>query len=109
MSFPNDETGSILAEMSDAGIDLSKPLIVEFFQLFEDEKNARAMAEHIENSDVDANVKVHPDQTPNVWDVDCTMTMIPSYDNIIKNETLFETLARKFDGYNDGWGIQVDD
>ncbi len=109
MSFPNDETGAVLAEMQDAGIELSKPVIVEFFQLFEDENNARALADYIKNSDIDAIVKVHPDQTPNVWDVDCTMKMIPSYENITKNEVMFEKLARRFSGYNDGWGVQLDD
>ncbi|MFT7430374.1 MAG: hypothetical protein ACI971_000826, partial [Colwellia sp.] len=35
MTFPNDETGQILAEMQDAGIDLSIIHPVVFFQLFE--------------------------------------------------------------------------
>jgi len=50
---------------------------------------------------------VHPDVTPNVWDVDCTIQMIPSYDEVIKHEVDFEQLANKFSGYNDGWGIEA--
>ncbi|OUS28801.1 hypothetical protein A9Q98_07190 [Thalassotalea sp. 42_200_T64] len=105
MTFPNDENGSVLAEMQEAGIDLSQPVIVEFFQLFEQQDNANALAQHITNSEMDVKVNVHPDQTPNVWDVDCQIEMIPSYDNIVAMEETFEKLARKFDGYNDGWGV----
>lgn len=109
MTFPNDENGLVLAEMQDAGIDLSKSLTVEFFQLFEQEKDARSMAKFIADSDMNATVKVHPDQTPNVWDVDCQVNMIPSYENIIAMEDKFEKLANKFSGFNDGWGVQQDD
>lgn len=109
MTFPNDENGSVLAEMQAAGVDLTKSHVVEFFQLFEIEENARALAEYINNSDMPATVKVHPDTSPNVWDVDCQIDMIPSYDNIVAMEEKFEELARKFDGYNDGWGVQFDE
>ncbi|WNC69274.1 ribonuclease E inhibitor RraB [Thalassotalea nanhaiensis] len=109
MTFPNDENGSVLAEMQEAGIDLSKSLTVEFFQLFEQEKDARALAEFVQNSDMNAVVNVHPDQTPNVWDVDCQIEMVPSYENIVAMEEKFEKLANKFNGFNDGWGVQQDD
>ncbi|WOH37140.1 ribonuclease E inhibitor RraB [Thalassotalea fonticola] len=109
MTFPNDENGIVLAEMQDAGIDLSKLLTVEFFQLFEHEKDAKDMAKFISNSDMNATVNVHPDQTPNVWDVDCKVEMIPSYENIVAMEEKFEQLAQKFNGFNDGWGVQQDD
>ncbi|WP_371188291.1 ribonuclease E inhibitor RraB [Thalassotalea maritima] len=108
MTLPNDEHGSILAEMQEAGIDLSQPIDVVFYQLFEQEDNARALAADIEQSDMQASVKVHADQTPGVWDVDCTIQMIPSYENIVAMEEKFEKLARKFDGYNDGWGVECD-
>ena len=109
MNFPNDETGSVLAEMQEAGIDLSAPVKVVFFQLFEDKANAQAMADHIKADGLANEVNLHPDQTPNVWDVDCTLTMVPSHENITKHEAQFEQVARKFDGYNDGWGVQVED
>ena len=65
------------------------------------------MAEFIENNMPEATVSVHPDETPNVWDVDCSLKMIPSYDAIVKQEADFEQLANKFSGYNDGWGIEA--
>ncbi len=108
MSFPNDETGNVLTEMQQAGLDLSQSVEVTFFQLFEEKSNAIAMQQFVEQSDMQATVSLHPDQTPNVWDVDCTLTMVPSYDNIVEFEEKFENIARQFDGYNDGWGVEAD-
>jgi len=107
MSFPTDETGQVLTEMQEAGIDLSETHNVVFFHLFEKEAQAQAMADFIKENMTDVVVSLHPDETPNVWDVDCTVKMIPSYDGVIQQEADFEELATKFSGYNDGWGIEA--
>jgi len=107
MNFPTDETGQVLAEMQQAGIDLSVTHKVVFFHLFEQQTQAQAMADFISENMADVIVSLHPDETPNVWDLDCTVAMVPSYDNVLKQETDFEALANKFSGYNDGWGIEA--
>lgn len=107
MNFPSDETGQVLAEMHQAGIDLNVTHNVVFFHLFEKESQAQAMADFIKENMQDVTVSVHPDETPNVWDVDCTIAIIPSYEAVSKQETDFEQLANKFSGYNDGWGIDA--
>ena len=107
MNFPTDETGQVLAEMQQAGIDLSVTHNVVFFHLFEQEAQAQAMANFIKENMTDVCVTVHPDETPNVWDLDCTVQIVPSYDAVIKQEGDFELLANKFSGYNDGWGIEA--
>jgi hypothetical protein len=107
MNFPNDETGQILAEMQQAGIDLNVTHDVVFFHLFEKETNAQAMVEYIKENMQNVTVNMHPDETPNVWDVDCTLQLVPSYDAVVKQETEFEALATKFSGYNDGWGVEA--
>ncbi|MCW8863326.1 MAG: ribonuclease E inhibitor RraB [Colwellia sp.] len=107
MNFPTDETGQVLAEMQQAGIDLSVTHDVVFFHLFEQQSQAQAMADHIKKTMPAIKVSVHEDETPNVWDVDCTLAMQPSYEAIVKQEAEFESLAAKFSGYNDGWGIEA--
>ena len=107
MNFPDDETGQILAEMQQAGIDLNVTHDVVFFHLFEKETNAQAMVDYIKENMKDVTVNMHPDETPNVWDVDCTLQLVPSYDAVVKQETEFEALATKFSGYNDGWGVEA--
>ena len=106
MSFPNDDTGNVLQEMQDAGIDLNQMHDVVFFQLFEQKEQAEQLVSHLKTVAPQMKVLLHPDQTPNVWDVDGTVTMIPSYDGIVAQEAEFEQLATKFNGYNDGWGIE---
>lgn len=107
MNFPSDETGQVLAEMQQAGIDLSISHDVVFFHLFEQQTQAQAMADFVIENIANVNVSVHADETPNVWDVDCTVQMVPSYDAVVKQETDFEQLAIKFSGYSDGWGIEA--
>lgn len=105
--WPNDDTGNVLADMDDAGIDLSIAHDVVFFQLFEKQEQAQQMANYLAVEMPALTVKVHPDEIPNVWDVDCTINMVPSYDDIIEQEQIFEQIAAKFNGYNDGWGIEA--
>ena len=107
MNFPIDETGQVLAEMHQAGIDLNASHDVVFFHLFEQQSDAEAMAESIKQSMPTVKVTVHADETPNVWDLDCTVNMVPSYEAVVKQEADFETLATKHSGYNDGWGIEA--
>jgi hypothetical protein len=107
MNFPSDETGQVLAEMQQAGIDLNISHDVVFFHLFEQQAQAQAMADFIIETLGNVTVSVHADETPNVWDVDCTIKMIPSYDEVVKKEADFEQLATKFSGYSDGWGIEA--
>lgn len=107
MNFPNDETGQVLTEMHQAGIDLTQPHDVVFFHLFEQKSQAEAMAEFIKQEMPHVSLNLHPDETPNVWDLDCTLRMTPSHDGIISQETEFEKIATKFSGYNDGWGIEA--
>ncbi|AZQ85853.1 ribonuclease E inhibitor RraB [Colwellia sp. Arc7-635] len=107
MTFPDDETGQVLAEMQAAGINLDEMHNVVFFQLFEQEPQAKAMLEHLAEKAPDMPVTLSPDEQPNVWDLNCTVAMIPSYDAIVAQEAEFELLAAKFKGFNDGWGIEA--
>ena len=105
--YPNDETGNVLADMADAGIDLSIKHEVVFFQLFEEKSQAEAMAEFMREKFPDIKLTIKPDESPNVWDLDCTVIMVPDYDVIVAQEIEFERISAKFNGYNDGWGIEV--
>ena len=107
MNFPDDETGQVLAEMNQAGIDLGQTHEVIFFHLFEQQSQAQAMVDHLSSNFPEVTCNIHPDETPNVWDVDCSVTIIPTYEDIIKTEEALEKVATQFSGYNDGWGIEA--
>jgi len=107
MTFPNDETGQVLAEMQVEGIDLNQMHTVVFFHLFENKEHAEAMAADLSEKAPDIVLSIHPDENPNIWDLDCSVKMVPSYDGIVAQEAEFEQLATKFKGYNDGWGVEA--
>lgn len=107
MTFPDDENGRLLLEMHNEGIDLSQSHKVDFFHLFEKKPQAEKMAQLIQQSHPETEVKVFEDETPGVWDVCCTIKMVPDYDNICEMEKTFESVADKCDGYADGWGIMA--
>ena len=107
MTFPNDETGQVLAEMQEAGIDLAVEHNIVFFHLFELKEQAQAMVDYVTEHLPNTTIALHPDETPNVWDVDCTIKMLPTYDAIIAQEEAFEKIASHHSGYNDGWGIEA--
>jgi|TARA_B110000014_G_scaffold239586_1_gene207130 intein-encoded DNA endonuclease-like protein len=107
MNFPNDETGQVLQEMHQAGIDLNTSHAVVFFHLFESKEQAQTMSNFIKEKFIDVSVSLHEDETPNVWDVDCTVNMIPDYDAILEKEKELEKVASTYSGYSDGWGIEA--
>ena len=65
------------------------------------------MAAFLQQNHPHIKIDLHADETPNVWDVDCSILMIPTHENIIKQEAEFEEIVFKFSGYNDGWGIEA--
>ena len=107
MNFPDDDTGHVLADMKEAGIDLSACHEIVFFQLFEQQAQAQLMADFIKETMPEIRVNLHPDETPNVWDLDCTLAMVATYEAIVTREEQFGEIAAKFEGYNDGWGIEA--
>ena len=108
MSFPADENGALLQEMADAGIDLTQSHPVDYFHLFEKKPHAEKMVAAMAKAHPDVAIKLFADEAPGVWDVQCTITLVPSYDNICEWEKTFESIADKCDGYADGWGIMAD-
>lgn len=102
-----DETTQVLEEMKQAGVDLDIAHDVVFFQLFEKKEQGQQMLDYLSTELPEVNAELLPDETPNVWDVNVTVNMLPSYQNIVDQEALFEQIAAQFSGYNDGWGIEA--
>jgi len=93
--------------MQQAGIDLLISHQVVFFQLFEQKEQAQQMLDYLSENLPEVSAELIPDEIPKVWDVNVTVSMVPSYQNIVEQEQLFEQIAGQFNGYNDGWGIEA--
>lgn len=104
MKFPNDDNGATLREMHEAGVDLSKPLDVDFYLIFKTQKDAEAMIAELADSD-ETGTALEKNEVHDDWDLRCTVNMVPSHTQITLRESLFEKMAEKHGGLGDGWGV----
>lgn len=106
MTFPEDDIGLFLQEMHDEGIDLTQPMWLDCFILFEQKPQAEKMAEALKAQFGQSQVTVFADEVPNVWDVQIRLQMVADYDALQAWEQQLERIADKFDGYLDGFGAE---
>jgi regulator of RNase E activity RraB len=103
-----DENAAYLKEFAQDGLDLTVLRAVEFAHVFPGAKEAEAFAEAAAADDVDVDV-LEPEDDDEPWEVAVTMEIIPNAETITEVETRLETLAEKFGGESDGWGLYDDE
>lgn len=94
-----------LNRLKEAGSDLSKPHEMEFFMYFPDEDSANAAAADIREQGFA--VEVRPAGDGSEWLCFATMTMVPTYEDIVAIGREFNTVAESYGGQYDGWGTLV--
>lgn len=117
MTFPNDETGQILKEMSDAGFDFSEEYVVDFFALFHNESDADTVAqlflERIDNNEpfvkVESRNYDHGGEASDAIELQVSKVMPVEYEAISAFEKEYKKIAEKNGGYSDGWGVFMGD
>lgn len=105
MSFPNDDNGQILAEMSEAGVDLTISHTLDFFILFEKEDHAINFENTIKQDELAPATKRQKCKDTGVFEVLVSITMVPDHQLITDMENYLESIANPLHGYGDGWGI----
>lgn len=118
--FPDDEDGAVLAELAVQGIDLSKPLPIEYAVAVPSEESANSTAEALTKAGYEVEIDYdegEPDEEDEIdeedddfgpsWSVYANVTMVPKYDEIIRIQAELDQLARPFGGYADGWGVLI--
>ena len=86
MQFPDDDNGKMLAAMADAGIDLSVALDVDFFLVFEDQRDAESAIEELGKSDLEGEIELLLNDDSGKWELIVCLNMIPEYDTIVEQE-----------------------
>lgn len=117
MNYPNDETGQILQEMSDAGFDFNQQYVVDFFALFHEENDADQVAslflKRIDNDEpfvkVESRHYEHGGKSSHAIELQVSKVMEVTYNNISEFEIEFKKIAEKHNGYSDGWGVYMGD
>lgn len=105
MQFPDDDNGKMLAAMQDAGIDLSQSLAVDFFLLFEDQRDAEAAIDELTKSDLEGELELNLNDELAKWELIVCIDMVPEYHAIVEQELALNEFASEFGGATDGWGV----
>ena len=118
--FPNDPDGDALRELAAEGIDMSKPLLIEFAVAAPDgdaaEKIAAALAQngyqgnidHDEGeSDEDGEIDPDDEEFGPSWTVYVGIPMVPAYDEIMRIQADLDRIADPHGGRSDGWGAMI--
>ncbi|MFK7742757.1 MAG: ribonuclease E inhibitor RraB [Planctomycetota bacterium] len=119
-SFPDDEDGAVLASLAESGIDLNRPLEVEFVIDAPSEEAAGKIAEAVRAQGHECNVdydegepdedgKTDPDDEefgPS-WAIYVAIEMVPEHQRIVDLQRTFTELAQAHGGECDGWGVMT--
>ena len=105
MILSSIENAEMLAEMHEAGIDLTIIHSVDFFFNFTKKKNAEKMWKKIEEDVGSDKLSLTENDIHDGWILCCTLAIIPSNETITQTEITFDEVAKEYQGESDGWGI----
>ncbi|WP_299493528.1 ribonuclease E inhibitor RraB [uncultured Shewanella sp.] len=105
MQYPDDDNGKMLAAMADAGIDLSKALDIDFFLVFDDQRDAESALEDIQTKDLEGEAELLLNDESGKWELIVCLNMVPEYEALVSQESSLNEFAGEFGGMSDGWGV----
>ncbi|HCU67368.1 MAG TPA: ribonuclease E inhibitor RraB [Rheinheimera sp.] len=102
--FPDDGNGDMLQALADAGVDLSKSLELDFYLVFPDKQKAETALNALTALDEGGEVELNFNDLEQ-WELIVSLNMVPDHAAITAKEAELDKFAKKFGGYNDGWGV----
>lgn len=102
--FPDDANGDMLQALTEAGLDITQPMPLDFYLIFKRQDKAERAEHALKSLYPNDPVSLHCNAA-NQWEIKITRCTIPSYETIQQLEKQFEECARKFAGHSDGWGV----
>ena len=97
------ENEAVLGNFEERGVDLSRPILVDFSHLFSDRTSADQFAMEAERFGFTITVNC-----AEAWDVTASKIMLPTCSNVTAAELQLGELARARGGKADGWGFLTD-
>lgn len=101
--MPDDETGNVLREFQANGIELSRPLEMDFFVAVPSKKSGDKIAVKVKC--LGFKPSVEKDNETGDWTCYCTKTLIPEYSEVVKIEKELDSIAQPLGGFADGFGF----
>jgi regulator of RNase E activity RraB len=95
---------SVVEAMREAGIDLSRPALVEHFVYFSSEVAARNAAGAVRARGYDVEVREAPESVENPWLLFATHQVMLDANRARASRAELEAVAAEYGGDYDGWG-----
>ena len=102
--FPDDGNGDMLQALADAGVDLSKSLALDFYLVFKSKEKAEMALNELTALDQPGEVELNFNDLEQ-WELIVSLNMVPDHTAITNKEAELDKFAKKFGGFNDGWGV----
>ncbi|MFP4356754.1 MAG: ribonuclease E inhibitor RraB [Phycisphaerae bacterium] len=101
-NLPDNADGDALRQLAEDGSRLDKPMEINFPVICPSQETALDIAAAAMEQDFD--VDVWQDEETSEWICECSLTMVPHYDDLLGIQQALDELARPFGGKSDGWG-----
>ena len=118
--YPEDEDGTVLAGIAAEGVDMSLPLLIEFFVSVPNEMSAHSCLKAVNKAgyrsrvdfdegepDFDSEIDDADEFGPS-WTVSVEIRMVPEYNEIIRIQAELDHIGQPFGGKSDGWGVMFE-
>lgn len=100
--FPNDDDGNVLQALHAKGVDLTKPREIEFYCYVSDLAQANEVA--TKTKALGFLPDIYEDETTSKISVYSIKKMVPTYQDIIENQKVLNSLLKAYGTVCDGWG-----
>ena len=100
-----DPDALVIAQLREAGADLAKPHLVEFFLYLPTEEAARQAADRLRQRGGEVSVRLGADGTS--WLCLVTSRMVPDHAAWRRERASLSAVALELGGQYDGWGTEV--
>jgi len=102
--FPYDDDGEVLYGLAAKGVDLRRKRLIEFYCYAADEDTARQIADDLSSYGYRSHVSVDgDDDSSRRVSVYSAITMMPTYDQIVLEQTRLDLVLKAYGTRCDGW------
>ena len=101
-AYPQDDNGDALRRLAEAGSDMSLPMWIDFMIAIPSGSVGNEIGAEAERLGYAFSVEQDPESKE--WTCYCRREMIATYPAIVAAQSELEALARRHNGYIDGWG-----
>ncbi|MEE2024913.1 MULTISPECIES: ribonuclease E inhibitor RraB [Alkalimonas] len=108
MQFPDDANGDMLQLLVESGFVLHQATELDFYVFFKRQDKAEAAQTALSLQFPEASLQLALDAASQ-WELKISQLLPLCYEAVTAFETELETLAKKFAGKYDGWGVQEPD